>query len=76
MQMKRNEWLPALPPPPHEFKLLVERAKLNDYWLRCARDEAVRREHGGRYRLTRPESQMALYVTDDLENVRGWLACN
>lgn len=77
MQTKRrNEWLPPLPPPPHEFAELVQRARLNGFWLWHARDESVRQECGGLYRVTRPEGLMPLYVSDDLENIRGWLACN
>lgn len=72
--MKPQAWLPDLPPPPREVYQLMRKANEQGYWLKFANDEHVRREHGGRYRITRPQGDFGLIVTDDLDAIAEWLA--
>lgn len=70
---RKGDWSPALPPPPAEFHQLVTAAKPLGYWIIAARHERERDRHGARYRITRPQSDFILYVSDDLQAIRAWL---
>jgi hypothetical protein len=68
-----RDWLPDLSPPPRAVYGLIEEAREMGLWLRWARDERVRREHGGRYRISHEGSHTPLYVSDELDAIRAWL---
>lgn len=65
---------PQLDEPPADFHIVVKQAKRQGFWCRAARHEYARSRAGGRYAITLPEQYTPVYASDDLDDIRGWLA--
>lgn len=62
-----------LPPPPDEARVVARELAREGFSLVWARSRRESRDHGGRYRVCWAGSRMALYATDNLDNVRAWV---